>query len=197
MGNNKMNKINEIISKKNWNLLIAKYSPKEICLSLNFNEAMWLTKHLFYDDMHNNANQQFSLKLALEIQSHFKDDWEKDWKNDVFFGDLCSVIWLYNEQYMYYKKAYDKLTDPPATLLLLIAGCQNALGIPPITEEEAESYLKRSVEKKITFETALMMRTLCERKKDKSQAEYWNQIYNKLEKEGICSDQIIPDVFKK
>lgn len=197
MGCSKMIKLKELISKKNWDFIIANYSPKAVCLSLNFSEAMWLTKHLFYDDMRNDANQQFGLKLAFEIKNLFKSEWNKDWKNDVFLGDLCSVLWLYDEQYMCYKRAYDKLADPPAALLLLLAGCQNAPNIPPITEEEAETYLRKAVEKKITFETALMMRTLCERKGDKPQAEYWDQIYNKLESEGVCSDQLTPDVFKQ
>lgn len=192
-----MSQVKELITQKNWGLLIAKYSSEEVCLSLNFSEAMWLTKHLFYDDMHNDANQQFGLELAFEIKNLFKSEWEKDWKNDVFLGDLCSVLWLYDEQYICYKRAYDKLADPPAALLLLLAGCQHAPDTPPITEEEAESYLRKSVEKKITFETALMMRTLCERKGDKSQAEYWDQMYKKLEKENVHSDQLIPDVLKK
>lgn len=196
MGSNKMSKIKEFISQKKWDLLMARYSPKEVCLLLDFNEAMWLAKHLAYDDMRNDANQQFGLKLAFEIKNQFKSEWEEDWKNDVFLGDLCSILWLYDEQYNCYKEAYDKLSDPPASLLLLLAGCQNAPGTPPITEEEAESYLKKSVAKKITFETALMMRALCERKGNKSQAEYWDQIYKKLEKNHVCSDLLIPDVYR-
>jgi len=192
-----MNKIKETISHRNWNSLITEYSPREVCLLLNFSEAMWLAKHLVYDDMQNDSNQQFGLKLVFEIKSHFKSEWEGDWKNDVFLGDLCSFLCFYDEQYVFYKTAYDKLTDPPASLLLLLAGCQNAPGIPPITEEEAESYLRKAAKKKITFETALMMRTLCERKGHKSQSEYWDQMYQKLEKKNICSDLLIPDVFKK
>lgn len=126
---------------------------------------MWLIKHLFYDDFQNDIRQQFALKLAFQVENQFKKEWDNDWKNDIFLGDLCSILWLYDEQYVCYKKAYDKLVDPPGSLLLLLAGCQNAPGIPPITDEEAEYYLKKSAKKKITFETALMMRTLFRQKK--------------------------------
>lgn len=191
-----MNNIKELISQKRWDSLVSLYSPKEVCLSLNFSEAMWLTKLIFYDDMYNDTNQDFGLKLAFEIKNHFDNQWKKDWKNDVFLGDLCSFLCLYDERYICYKRAYDKLTDPPAALLLLLAGCHSAPGTPPITEEEAESYLKKSADKKITFETALMMRTFFESRGDKSQVEYWDQLYKKLEKENISADLMIPDIFR-
>ncbi len=189
-----MTKIKELVFQKDWGELIKNYLPQEICLSLSYNNAMWLTKHLFYDDRSNDENQQFALKLAVEIRKHFIGKWEEDWKNDIFLGDLYSILWLYDEQYDCYKRAYDKLADPPAALLLLLAGCQNAPD-PPITEEEAESYLRKSAEKKITFETALMMRTLYERKGNPFQVKYWDQIYRKLEQRNIHADLLIPDIF--
>lgn len=98
--------------------------------------------------MQDDTTQQFALNLAFEIKNIFKTEWENDWENDVFLGDLCSILWLYEEQYICCKRAYDKLTDPPAALLLLLAGCHSAPGTPPITEEESESYLKKAIEKK-------------------------------------------------
>lgn len=192
-----MNTIRQLIYQKNWNHLINQYLQKEICSVLNFTEAMWLTKYLIYSDMHNEENQQYGLKLIFEIKSHFVFEWEKDWKNDIFLGDICSFLCLYDEQYISYKSAYDKLIEPPASLLLLLAGCRNAPGNPPITEEEAEFYLRRAAEKKITFETALMMRSLYERKGNYSQAKHWDKLYKTLEKQHICSDLLLPDIFTK
>lgn len=191
-----MNKIKQLILQKRWDLLMADYSAKDICSLLNFNESMRLMESLFFDDFNNDENQQYALKLAIEIRNHFKEEWEKDWKNDVYLGGLCSYLCLYDEQYFYYKEAYDKLTDPPAALLLLLAKCNSAPGTPPITEEESEYYLRKSAEKKITFETALSMRTLSEKKGDQSQYEYWDQLYKELKEKHICADPMIPDVFK-
>ena len=191
-----MNELKEIIKNKDWKKIINKYSQKELCLALNFDQAMWLMRHLFFDAFCDDENQQFALKLALEIKDHFSDLWNNDWKNDVFLGDLYSVLCDYNKEYLCYKRAYDKLKDPPAALLLLLAGCKNSPDSPPITEEESEQYLKKSVEKQITYETALMMRTLCRQKGDIIQAKYWNTLYEKLEKKNIHADLLIPEVFK-
>ncbi|MBS4163069.1 hypothetical protein PRO82_000358 [Candidatus Protochlamydia amoebophila] len=164
---------------------------------LNFNEAMHLAKHLFFDDIQQNeANQQFALKLTSEIKSQFKIEWEKDWKNDVFLGQFYSILWFYEERYACYKRAYDKLVDPPATLLLLLAGCYNGQDVLPITEEEFKSYLKKALGKKVTYEAALMMRNLCKLKGEPIQEKYWDQYYAKLVRESICAEPIVPNVLK-
>lgn len=192
-----MNKIYEFASQKDWSSLITNYSVKDVCTSFNFNEAMQLAEHLFYDDIQDDANQQFALKLVLEIKNNFKSQWKNDWKNEIFLGDLCDMLWLYDERYLCYKRAYDSLSNPPAELLLLLSGCNSAPGTPPITDDESEFYLREAMKKKVTCEGALMMRYLCERIGNKSQEKYWDQTYKKLKKENAHVDQIIPDVLMK
>ncbi|WP_068470552.1 hypothetical protein [Candidatus Protochlamydia phocaeensis] len=191
-----MNKIKELISQKDWGLLISNYSVEDVCSSLSFNDAMHIVEHLFYDDIQDDEKQQYALKLAFKIKEHFKKEWESDWKNDVFLGGLCEMLWLYDERYLCYKRAYDKLKDSPSELLLLLSNCNSAPGKPPITDEESEFYLRQAVDKNLTCEVALAMRSFYRLKEDKSQEEYWDQMYKKLEKENVHSGQIIPDVLK-
>nr|MBA3284904.1 hypothetical protein [Nitrosopumilus sp.] len=155
-----MNKIQKLIFQDDWSSLITNHSVKDVCSSLNFSEVMHVADHLFYDDIQDDDNQQYSLKLAFEIKKHFENDWENDWKNYVFLGGLCEMLWLYDEGYLYYMKAYNKLKDPPQELLLLLSNCNSAPGTPPITDEKAEFYLRKALEKKLTCEVALKMRSL-------------------------------------
>lgn len=191
-----MNKIKKIIAQENWESLILNCSVEEVCSHLNFSEAMHTVEHLFYNDIQDDEKQQYSLKLAFKIKDFFKEEWESDWKNNVFLGGLCEMLWLYDERYSCYKNAYDKLKNPPAELLLLLSGCNSAPGTPPITNEESEFYLRKALEEKLTCETALAMRSFYKIKEDSSQEEYWNQIYNKLENENIHLEPIIPDILK-
>lgn len=191
-----MNKIRELLLQKEWREIISNYPVKDVCLSLNFREAMCAVKHLFYDDIQDDEKQQYALKLCFEIKNHFKD-WENDWKNDVFLGNLCEMLWLYDERYFCYKRAYDKLQDAPQELLLLLSNCNSAPGTPPITDAEAEFYLGQALEKKLTYEVALKMRNFYRIKEDQSQEEYWNQMCKKLEKKNVHSDQLIPDILKE
>lgn len=192
-----MNKIKDLISSRKWSTLISEYSVKDVCSILNFSEAMHVVEHLFYDDIQDDENQQYALKLANEIKSHFKNDWERDWKNDVFLGRLYEMLWLYHERYLCYKSAYDKLEDPPSELLLLLANCNSAPGSPPITGEESESFLKKTLKNKITCEVALAMRSFYKLKKDRPQEMYWDQMFRKLEKENLHSDELVPDVLRE
>jgi hypothetical protein len=197
MGDNQMNKFKDLISQIKWDILTTKYSPKEICLALNFSDTMHLVKHLAYDNFQNDDYQQFALNLILEAKEYFKQEWNSDWKNDVFLGDLYSFLCFYDKKYFYYKKAYDQLIDPPAALLLRLRTCYSAPGTPPITEEESEFYLKKAAEKEITSETAVSLRTFYRKRNDLVQIQYWDQIYQKLEKENIHADSLEPDIFQE
>jgi hypothetical protein len=56
----------------------------------------------------------------------------------ITMDPLCEMSWLYDECYLCYKRAYDKLSTPPTELLLLLSDCDSAPGTPPITDEESE-----------------------------------------------------------
>ena len=191
-----MNEIQELIYQQKLYSVISNYSLKDVCKSLSFSEAMHLVEHLFYDDIRDDEKQKYALRLAFEIRDHFKEDWDRDWKNEVFLGVLCEMLCLYNERYLCFKRAYDKLENPPAELLLRLSGCNSTPDNPPITDEESEFYLKKAMEKRITFEAAFKMKILCLRKGDKSQAEHWDQQSKKLKEVKVFSDQLIPDVLK-
>ena len=186
--------IHELISKKEWKNLMIHFSPRKICLQISFKEAMHLADSLFFDDFRNNDNQQFGLKLLVEISQHFSNEWNSDWKNNVFLGDMYKLLYFDEDAYICCKKAYSSLADPPESLLLRLADCYFNFD-PLISETEYEFYVKKAIEKKLTAESALMMRTLFQRRKDEKQREYWNQVYEKLENENIHSEVIIPNVF--
>lgn len=191
-----MNEINNLVVHERFDRLITNYSVQEVCSDLNFNQLMHVVERLFYDDIQNDNKQQYALKLAFTIKEQFKDEWTKDWKNDVFLGGLCEMLWLYDERYRCYKRAYDSLQDPPAELLLLLANCISAPGTPPISEDEALYFINEAVRKSLTCETALAMRSHFMLTKDMDKQNYWNTIYEKLKNENVHSIQIIPNVLE-
>lgn len=192
-----MNKLEKIIKNKDWDSLILTFTVEEICCSLTFTETMHLVDHLFLDDFLDDDKQQYALKLIFQLKKHFNNEWENDWKNEVYLGKMCALLWLYDERYQSYKRAYDKLKDPPAELLYLLSCCNSAPGKPPISNAESEHYLRRALEKKLTFEIAVGMRELYLFDEDGSERKYWDEMAKKLEEEGVKMELLIPDVLKE
>ncbi|MBA3602846.1 MAG: hypothetical protein H0W50_04230 [Parachlamydiaceae bacterium] len=115
-----------------------------------------------------------------------------DWKNEVFLGHLYSILWLYEDQYNCYKKAFNMLSEPPEALILLLAGCDNSTSL---NKNISENLLFEAVNKKITYEAAIMMRALYRRKHDIQKENHWGTICKELKDKNVHSEIIIPDVL--
>ena len=183
------------INEENWTSFVKEFSTEDVCCALNYRECMALAYDLFVKNQDDYTVQDFSVRLFFAISQVYPDEWNKDWKNDVFLGKLCSITWRDDERYAYYKKAYDRLEDPPDSLLLLLASCNSTPDTPPISDKESEDYLLRAVNKKITYEAAVMMRGLAQDKRDQNKEAYWNAMCDTLEKNNIHTETIIPDVL--
>lgn len=183
--------LTDLISHAKWSIITNEFSLADICLSLNFKDSMALAYDLFFKNHYDDEIQDFGVRLFFSIRENYPE-WNIDWKNDAFLGKLCSITWRYDEMYECYKRAYDKLTDPPDSLLLLLASCNSAPGTPPISDEEAEKYLKRAIDKKLTYEAALKMRGVT---KDPMQKNYWDLVMTDLENNNIHTETIIPDIL--
>lgn len=167
----------------------------DLVATLDYSECMSLAYDLFFENPENSDFQDFSIKLFFVIRDHFAKKWDTDWKNDAFLGQLCGLTWRYDESYECYKKAYDKLKDPPDFLLLLLSGCNSAPGIPPISDGESEMFLKGALAKKVTYEAAVQMKGLSRIKKNSEQENYWDEMCKELKERNIHTDILIPDVL--
>jgi hypothetical protein len=188
-------KLNAYKTEENWISLTKESSVEEVCRVFNYRECMALAYDLFFKNLHDSGIQDFSVRLFFAIALAYPIEWNTDWKNDAFLGKLCSITWRYDEMYACYKKAYDRLKDPPDSLLILLADCNFAPGLPPISDKESDEYLERAIRKKITYEGAEMMRGRARMKGDKQEEAYWDIQCNELKRKNIHMDTVIPDVL--
>jgi hypothetical protein len=187
--------LRRIISEKNYKVLIENFSIKDVVFNLNFKDVMFLIDYLFYDISNNNCYQRFALDLAFEVRKYHSKEWGNDWKNEVFLSELCILLWQYEEGYNCCKRAYDSLSDPPEELLLRLADYY--FGPEPLMkEEEYVSYVKRAIEKKLTVDSAKMMRALYQKRNEEEQIKHWDLICKQLEGKNLHTEVITPNVFK-
>ncbi len=184
-----------LIKNKKWNDI--KGIPFDDLLgALDYQECMFLAYDLFFENDHEDELQDLAVRLFFYIRDRFPDEWNVDWKNDAYLGQLCGLTWRYAERYDCYKRASEKLNDPPEDLLLLLSGCNSAPGKPPISDDESEMFLRRALAKKITYEGALKMRGLVRNKKDSELEMYWDKKCIDLKKNKTHTEVLIPDIFQ-
>lgn len=188
--------ISRIFTEKLWkNLLDSKIEPSDIVAVFSFKECMHFIPVLLGDPWEDDTLKIYAIRLMRKIREHFDKEWDADWKNDAYLGAWCNYLSMWDESYKNLKKAYDKIKDPPAKLLIRLAQCASVPGIPPIDLKEEERLSKAALEKELTVDTAMRMHALSFRKQDLEQKAYWKKMWEKLEADGIYSDPIIPDVI--
>lgn len=195
MNESEKDELLKLIHQKNWSNITKNFSIENLTKTLDFKECMSLAYDLFFKNFHDDDTQDFAVRLFFLIKDNYQFNWDNDWKNDAFLGQLCGLTWRYDERYESYKKAYDKLTDPPDSLLLLMAECNSAPGVPSISDQESEQFLKKAVEKKITYEVAIMLRGLYRSKNEIALENYWNKMCEELDRKNIHTDTIKPDIL--
>ena len=196
MKTNDKESIKQIFIQGSWKpLLESKIDPSDIVSLFNFKDCMHFIPPLLGAKWEDDTLKKYAIKFMRKIKDHFKKEWDADWKNDAYLGVWCSYLFMWDESYQLFKKAYDNLDDPPASLLLRLAQCASAPGTPPIDFLEEERLSKAALEKELTADTAMRMHALSFRKQDLEQKAYWKQMWDKLEADGIYSDPIIPDAI--
>ncbi len=180
---------------ENWLDITKKFDIKKVTKVLEFKECMSLAYDLFFKNFYDDDIQDFAVRLFFLIRDEYQSNWNDDWKNNVLLGELCGLTWRYNERYECYKTAYEQVVDPSDALLLLLAGCNSTPGIPPISDKEAEEFLKKAIEKKVTYESAIMMRGLYRNKNEKKLENYWDKMCTELKEKNIHTETIKPDIL--
>lgn len=187
-----MNKISSLILKNEWHTIVNQYQPKILAESLPFKEGRNLVYKMLFNEERDDSLRDYATELLQEIrQTHF-GEWSSDWKNDVFLGDACYMTMKYDERYEAYKRAYEKATPPPPSLLISLAGCY-LLPKPPITLDEAENLAKKALEKELSIEGVVLLRGIYAEKKDQAKFDYWDKVLKEVEEKNIHTQDAWPD----
>jgi hypothetical protein len=159
---------------------------------------MILANSLFVKNHSDPSIEEYAINLLFKIKDVYHTEWEKDWKNDIYLAELCSITWRDKDAFELHRQTYNKFSDPPEAVLIAMASCRNS---PPgslsSTDEEAEKLLKQAFDKKPSYEAALMLKSLYHAKGDSRQKKYWEAMCQEAEKKNIHSEKTIPNVFSE
>jgi hypothetical protein len=187
-----------IIVSANWSKLIQKYNPKTVVTKLSYKSCMQVARNIIFWNDRNDDVVNYVVDMLVAIRQQFPTEWDQDWKNDLYLGQLCPFVSRYQESFESYKRAYDRFSDPPALVLYSLAGCYHS---PPevetISEEEAMRLLKRSLEKELTYEAASHLRAFYGLRDDEVNYQYWDAIAKEADRKNLHFAIIVPDGFNQ
>ncbi len=188
-----MENLEMLINERMWDEIITKSKVLDLCNSLSFKEALALAYRMLYDPRWDEKFQNYAVELLYAIRKHFPEDWDSSWKFDVFLGDACNIAMRYEEKYQAYKRAAEKVTPIPPSLLVLIAECYISPGTPPIAQTTAEELLKEALQKEKSIEGASLLKRIYERRQDVSQVAHWDTILKVATKQNAHIKVMQPD----
>lgn len=177
--------------------ITKKYTPKKLAENLSFDDGRILAYKLLLNKELDDELREYAAELLDKLRFIYVKEWSADWKNDVFLGDAFLLTRKYDEEYAAYKRAYEKASPAPPSLLLCLASCYGTLN-PPITADEAEKLTLKALEKELSLRGVVIIRGIYKSKNDQNKFDYWDRIYQELKgKEQHTSEGVWPNMLPK
>lgn len=187
-----MDELNNCIAKQDWKKLISQNAPSLLANSVSFKRGMSIAYEMLFNEDRDDDIRDYATDLLFELRQKFPQEWVSDWRNDIFLGDACYITMREEDSYEAYKRAYEIANPPPPYLLLQLAGCYTAFE-PLIEVDEAESLVKRALEKELTVEGVVLLRGIYARKKNQELFDHWDKILREVEEKNIHAVEVWPD----
>lgn len=198
-----MYEMEDVINKKDWKFLVKNFLPVNFVDALTFSEVMYLVGNLIKaaeeemerDGFMADLFRDFAVNLMIILRAKNPQEWNKDWKNEAFLGIACAFVYREEEAFTYIKHAYDRLDDPPQSLIFAFI---NAGSRPTriLTREEITQLIQKAIEKGVTYESSERMAMFAREMGWQDKYEYWEKKARESEEKKIHTPIITPDILK-
>jgi cytochrome c-type biogenesis protein CcmH/NrfG len=190
------NNIQTLIKYSDWNTLLQTFNIEQIASSLSFKEGIILSYKMLYNDAWDENVQNYAVNLLYTLRDKYPNEWNASWTFDSFLGNACNITLRYDERYEAYKRASEKISPIPPSLMVLLARCYICPGEPPISQEETENLLRKALKIEQTIEGVSLMKRISESKNNFEEAAYWDKILKEVTAKNIHIHDIQPDFLK-
>lgn len=187
----------ELIKTTNWNLITNSYELSNIVDAFSFKESVIIASRILYNEECEEQLQNYAVALLYDIRKKHPSEWNSCWKLDVLLGMPCDIVMKYDERYLAYKSASNKILPVPPLLKVLLAECYFSPGIPPVSQKEAKEMLLEAVKIEKTVESISSLIWICERQKKSDEIKYWNKALEKVEKENLHIHSLLPSFLEE
>lgn len=187
---------NEIINTSDWSTITKSYDVNILANTFPCKEAVIIACHMLYNKEWEEEIQNYATELLYAIRTNNPKEWNACWKLDVLLGLACDITWRYEERYLAYKNAANKVSPIPPSLMVLIARCYISPGIPPVSRKEAKALLLEALTLEKTIEGTALIKHICELDKKWDEVEYWDKILKEVTEKDLHTQNLYPSFVK-
>lgn len=163
---------------------VSLFRPSELVDILKFNKSLEMALNMLNNEEWEESLQEYGTELLEAMREKYPEKWNSSWRYDALLGYAYDIILKYDERYMAYKRALDKISPAPPQLLIAIAGCCIAPGKPPISEEEAILLVKEAIQVTPYIEGIELLKGLYKSIGNREKQKYWEDVLNKIGESG-------------
>lgn len=161
------------------------HTPSNLANSLGFEKALFLACDMLNNEEWDESLQVYAANLLEELRAKYTEKWNSNWRYDALLGYAYDIVLNYDERYLAYKRAYDKVNPKPPQLLVAMAHCCWAPGMPPITEEEAILLVKEAIKTIPYIEGVELLRGLYKSIGNIKEQKRWEKVLESIQKDGV------------
>ncbi len=175
------------MSKLNYTELKQKsidYCPLDLINRLGFEKAVTIARYMLVNEEWDGSLQEYAINILEELRQKYPEEWDTNWKYDALLGYAYHIILKYDERYAAYKRAFNKIHPPPPQLLVAMARCSITPGSPPITEEEAISFVQQAIRNTPYIEAIELLRGLYKSTGNIKEQQHWEKILENIKETG-------------
>lgn len=160
------------------------YDPSELANRLEFGESLVMACDMLNNEEWDESLQEYATNLLERIRARYSEKWDTSWKYDALLGYAYHIILKYDERYIAYKRAFDKISPPPPQLLVALARCCIAPGKPPITEEDAILFVKQAIATTPYIEAIELLKGLYKSIGNIEEQRHWENVLENIGENG-------------
>lgn len=96
---------------------VSLFKPHDLIDMLDFNKSLELALNMLNNEEWEESLQTYGVNLLEEMREKYHEKWNSSWKYDALLGYAYDITLKYDERYMAYKRALDKISPPPSSIV--------------------------------------------------------------------------------
>ena len=155
------------------------FEPSDLVNILEFDKSLEIALNMLNNEEWEDSLQKYGTAILEAMRNKNPEKWNSSWRYDALLGYAYDIILNYDERYIAYKRAFDKITPASPQLLIAIAGCCIAPGKPPISEEEAILLVNEAIQVTPYIEGIELLKGLYKSIGNTEKQKFWEDVLNK------------------